>query len=66
MYGHSPPCGVGIDCRTLPLPSVVNCQFFELFGACRSTASKLASLWKCSAAHELLLRDRKVLLLEGR
>ncbi|GFW44268.1 uncharacterized protein TNCV_1746971 [Trichonephila clavipes] len=37
---------------------------FELFGARRSTASKLASLWNCSAAHELLLRDRKILLLE--
>ncbi|PRD32167.1 UNVERIFIED_CONTAM: hypothetical protein NCL1_21324 [Trichonephila clavipes] len=40
-------------------PSIVPCQFFELFGALLSTASKLASLWNCSAAHELLLRDRK-------
>ncbi|GFU58771.1 uncharacterized protein TNCV_3089121 [Trichonephila clavipes] len=41
-------------------------QFFESFGARRSTASKLASLWNCSAAHEPLLRERKILLLEGR
>ncbi|GFX68289.1 uncharacterized protein TNCV_2816641 [Trichonephila clavipes] len=31
-----------------------------------STASKLASLWNCSAAHELLLHDRKIPILEGR
>ena len=30
------------------------------------TASKLASLWNCSSADELLLRDRIILLLEGR
>ncbi|GFT83310.1 uncharacterized protein TNCV_3003821 [Trichonephila clavipes] len=46
--------------------SVVLCQFFELFDARRSTASKFASVWNCSAAHELLLRDRKILHLEGR
>ena len=46
--------------------SVFHCQFFELFGARQSTATKLASLWNCSAAHELLLRDRKILLLAGR
>ncbi|GFV30658.1 hypothetical protein TNCV_1777111 [Trichonephila clavipes] len=32
----------------------------------QSTASKLTSLWNCSAAHEFLLRDKKILLLEGR
>ncbi|PRD30683.1 UNVERIFIED_CONTAM: hypothetical protein NCL1_25673 [Trichonephila clavipes] len=42
-----------------------HCQFFELFGASQSPASKLASLRNCSAARELLLRDRKILLLEG-
>ncbi|GFX79621.1 uncharacterized protein TNCV_826091 [Trichonephila clavipes] len=45
---------------------VIHCQFFELFGSRRSPAFKLASLWNCLAAHELLLRDRKILLLEGR
>ncbi|GFU67493.1 hypothetical protein TNCV_1599751 [Trichonephila clavipes] len=34
-------------------------QFFELFGARRSNAHKLASLWNCSAVHELLLCDKK-------
>ncbi|GFX14892.1 hypothetical protein TNCV_1486341 [Trichonephila clavipes] len=66
LYGHSPPCEAGVDRRSLTSPSVVHSQFFELFGARRSTAFKLASLWNCSAAHELLLRDRKILLLEGR
>ncbi|GFU99161.1 retrovirus-related Pol polyprotein from transposon 17.6 [Trichonephila clavipes] len=47
-------------------PSVVHCQFSELLGARWSTASKLASLWNCSAVHELLLRDRKVFFIEGR
>ncbi|GFU36377.1 hypothetical protein TNCV_4915981 [Trichonephila clavipes] len=56
----------GVDHHALTSPSVVHCQFFELFGARRSTASKLASLRNCSAAHELLLRDKKILLLEGR
>ncbi|GFX25343.1 uncharacterized protein TNCV_1275031 [Trichonephila clavipes] len=49
----------------LASPSTIHCQFFELFGARRSTASKLASLWNCSPAHKLLLRGRKILLLEG-
>ncbi|GFX04958.1 hypothetical protein TNCV_2249411 [Trichonephila clavipes] len=31
-------------------PSIVHCQFFELFGARWSTASKLSSLWNCSAS----------------
>ncbi|GFX34902.1 uncharacterized protein TNCV_2328421 [Trichonephila clavipes] len=31
----------------------------------QSTSSKLASLWNCFAAQELLLRDRKVLLLKS-
>ncbi|GFV21415.1 hypothetical protein TNCV_2371721 [Trichonephila clavipes] len=64
--GHSPPCRVGVDCHALKSPSVVHCQFFELFGARRSTVSKLASLWNCSTAHELLLHDSKILLLESR
>ncbi|GFY04475.1 hypothetical protein TNCV_4415631 [Trichonephila clavipes] len=55
----------GVDRHALTLPFVVSCQFLELFGARRSTASKLASLWNCSAAHELLLCDRKI-LLKGR
>ncbi|GFV77917.1 hypothetical protein TNCV_711 [Trichonephila clavipes] len=66
LYGHSSPCGAGVDRRALKLPSIVLCQVFELFGARRSTASKLASLWNCSAAHELLLLYCKFLLLEGR
>ncbi|GFV25418.1 transposable element Tc3 transposase [Trichonephila clavipes] len=48
---HSPPCGAGVDRRALTSPSVVHFQFFELFGARRSIASILASLWNCSAAH---------------
>ncbi|GFT56022.1 hypothetical protein TNCV_3117081 [Trichonephila clavipes] len=63
---HSPPCGASVGRPTLTLSSVVNCQFFVLFGARRSTPSKLAILCNCSAAHELLLLDRKTLLLEGR
>ncbi|GFX38714.1 uncharacterized protein TNCV_4188031 [Trichonephila clavipes] len=57
-----------IRCRSsrVDFTSVVHCQFFELFGDHRSTAFKLASLWNCSAAQELLLCDRKNLLLEGR
>ncbi|GFY11089.1 uncharacterized protein TNCV_4470751 [Trichonephila clavipes] len=43
--------------------SIVHCQLFDVRW---STASKLASLWNCSTAHELLLSDRKILLLEGR
>ncbi|GFX62272.1 hypothetical protein TNCV_3306451 [Trichonephila clavipes] len=66
LYGHSPPCGAGVDRRALTSTSIVHCQVFELFSACRSTASKLASLWNCSAAHELLLLDRKIILLESR
>ncbi|GFV07819.1 hypothetical protein TNCV_305671 [Trichonephila clavipes] len=65
LYGHSPHCGAGIDHRTLMSPSVIHCQFFKLFGALRSIASCLASLWNCSAAHEPLLRNRKILLFEG-
>ncbi|GFU27572.1 uncharacterized protein TNCV_282931 [Trichonephila clavipes] len=53
-YGHSPSCGAGVDRHALKSPSIVHCQFFELFGAHRSTASKLASPWNCSAGHELL------------
>ncbi|GFS76063.1 hypothetical protein TNCV_4666691 [Trichonephila clavipes] len=63
LYSHSPPCGAGVHRPALTSPSVAYCQFF---GARRSTAFKLTSLWNCSAAHELLLRDRKILLLEGR
>ena len=43
----------------LTSPSVDHFQFFDLFSARRFNASKLASLWNCSAAHELHLRDRK-------
>ena len=64
LYGHSPPAGV--DRRALTSTSVVNCQFFELFGACRFPSYKLASPWNCSAAHELLLCYWKILLLEVR
>ncbi|GFW20220.1 hypothetical protein TNCV_1855441 [Trichonephila clavipes] len=63
LYGHSPPCGAGVDRRALTSSSVIHRQFCEFFGFRRSTASKLASLWNCSAAHELLLPDRKILLL---
>ncbi|GFS70799.1 hypothetical protein TNCV_1232021 [Trichonephila clavipes] len=49
---------IGVDRLALTSPSVVHCQFFELFGVCQSTASKLVSLWNCSAAHELLLSDK--------
>ncbi|GFV77674.1 hypothetical protein TNCV_616941 [Trichonephila clavipes] len=66
LYGPSPPCGADVDHRGLTSPSVAYFQFFELCGAHRSTASKLASFWNCSTAHELLLHDRKILLLEGR
>ncbi|GFY24435.1 uncharacterized protein TNCV_1014831 [Trichonephila clavipes] len=65
LYGHSPTCGAGVDRHALTSPSVTHCRFFELFGARRSTASKIASLWNCSTAHELLLRDREILPLEG-
>ncbi|GFY14614.1 hypothetical protein TNCV_4828171 [Trichonephila clavipes] len=64
--GHSPPSGAGVDRRAQASPSVVHCQFFKLFVTRRSTASKLTTLWDCSTAHELLLRNRKILLLEGR
>ncbi|GFV70353.1 uncharacterized protein TNCV_4797721 [Trichonephila clavipes] len=43
--------------RPPPVFRVVQCS--------SSTASKLTSPWNCSAAHELLLWDRKILLLEG-
>ena len=39
LYGHLMPCEAGVDRRALTSPSVVYCQFFELFGAGRSTAS---------------------------
>ncbi|GFW43233.1 hypothetical protein TNCV_1349961 [Trichonephila clavipes] len=58
---HSPPCGVGIDRHALTSPSVIHCQFFELFGARRSTASKLASL--CTRAPAA---RKEIVLLEGR
>ncbi|GFU88545.1 hypothetical protein TNCV_4442221 [Trichonephila clavipes] len=64
LYGHSPPCGAGVHRRVLTSPSVVHWQFFQLFGAHRSTAFKLVSLWNSSAVHEL--HDRKIILLEGR
>ena len=35
----------GIDRRALMSPSIVHCQFFELFGGRQLIASKLASLW---------------------
>ncbi|GFV18728.1 uncharacterized protein TNCV_4756151 [Trichonephila clavipes] len=53
-----------VDRLTLTSPSLIYCPFFKPFGARRSTVSKLASLWNFS--HELLLRDRKILLFEGR
>ncbi|GFX43354.1 uncharacterized protein TNCV_4873741 [Trichonephila clavipes] len=60
VYGHSPPYGAGINRHALTSPSVVHCQFFELFGARRSPASKTCiTLWNCSTTHELLLRDMK-------
>ncbi|GFV23411.1 hypothetical protein TNCV_4781231 [Trichonephila clavipes] len=46
-------------------PSVVHSQFFELFGARRCIASKLASLWNCSSAHELLLRSKTLNLIRN-
>ncbi|GFW66064.1 hypothetical protein TNCV_588901 [Trichonephila clavipes] len=55
-----------VDRCALTSFSVVYCQFFELLGARRSIVSKLSSLWNSSAAHKLLLRDRKILLLKGR
>ncbi|GFW88576.1 hypothetical protein TNCV_828451 [Trichonephila clavipes] len=66
LYVHSPPCGLGVYHHALKSPSFVDSQFFELFGARGSTASQLASLWNCFAAHELVLYDRKILLHEGR
>ncbi|GFV12609.1 HTH_Tnp_Tc3_2 domain-containing protein [Trichonephila clavipes] len=44
LYGHSSPRGAGVDRHALTSPSIVHYQFFELFGALRSTSSKLASL----------------------
>ncbi|GFX58276.1 hypothetical protein TNCV_4050341 [Trichonephila clavipes] len=45
-------------------------SFTTMWRKCRSscavTASKLTSLWICSAGHEFLLSDRKILLLEVR
>ncbi|GFW38390.1 uncharacterized protein TNCV_1332431 [Trichonephila clavipes] len=58
------PSRAGVDRHALTSPSVIHCQFFVLFGSRQSTASKLASLWNCSAAHELLFCDRKILLLK--
>ncbi|GFW39533.1 hypothetical protein TNCV_3908421 [Trichonephila clavipes] len=52
LYGHSLPFGAGIDRRAQRSPCVVQCHFFEFFGARWSTASKLASLWNCYAAHD--------------
>ncbi|GFU66199.1 hypothetical protein TNCV_2858721 [Trichonephila clavipes] len=66
LYGHSKLCRAGVNRRALTSPSVVHCQFFKLVSTRRSTASKLVSLWNYSTAHKLLLRDRKILLLEGR
>ena len=65
LYDHSTPCGAGVNCRALTSPFVIYCQFFELFAVRWSIASRLASLWNSSAAHHLLLRNRKILLLEG-
>ncbi|GFU72080.1 uncharacterized protein TNCV_2976651 [Trichonephila clavipes] len=66
LEDHSPPCGAGVASCVLTSSFVIHCQFFKLFAVRRSTASKLASLWNCSTAHELLLYDRKILLLEVR
>ncbi|GFV20210.1 hypothetical protein TNCV_4195081 [Trichonephila clavipes] len=66
IYGHSPPWEAGVDRCAPTLHLVVHCQFFELFGSRRSFASKLVLLWNCSPVPELLLRDNKILLLEGR
>ncbi|GFU26719.1 hypothetical protein TNCV_1837891 [Trichonephila clavipes] len=66
LYGDSPPCGAGVDRRALMLPSVIHRQFFELFGALMSIASKLASLRNCATAHDLLLCNRNILLAKGR
>ncbi|GFY30988.1 hypothetical protein TNCV_1629611 [Trichonephila clavipes] len=66
VRSFSPSCGAGVDHHALTSLSVVHREFFELFSARRSAASKLASLSYCSTADELQLRDWKILLLEGR
>ncbi|GFW62133.1 uncharacterized protein TNCV_1685641 [Trichonephila clavipes] len=56
-----------ISCRSshIDVTFLRSLLVFNLFRAVRSTASKLASLWICFVAHDLLLRDRKVIHLEG-
>ncbi|GFV61986.1 uncharacterized protein TNCV_4107891 [Trichonephila clavipes] len=44
--------------RPLPVFRVARCSSVHCF--------QTASMWKGSTAHELLLRDRKILLFEGR
>ncbi|GFW45026.1 hypothetical protein TNCV_4513401 [Trichonephila clavipes] len=66
MQVYSPKFGAGVDRQALTSPSIIHGQFFELFVARRSNVLKHASLCICSAARELLLRDKKILLLEGR
>ncbi|GFW82233.1 hypothetical protein TNCV_3817141 [Trichonephila clavipes] len=51
LYVHSPSCGAGVDRRGLTSPSVVHCQFFELFGDRQFTTFKLASLCGTVALH---------------
>ncbi|GFV84771.1 uncharacterized protein TNCV_4297531 [Trichonephila clavipes] len=56
----------GIDDAEFSTPVVADQRTAKcLKESVRSTASKLASLGNCSAAHELLWRDRKILLLES-
>ncbi|GFT19089.1 hypothetical protein TNCV_3213081 [Trichonephila clavipes] len=51
----------------LTSPSNYRSQFLRVVRGLLSTASKLASTWNCSVAHELPhWWDRKILLLEGR
>ena len=54
----------GFDGHPLTSPSVVLCKFFKLFCSRHYNVSKNASWSNCSAAHELLLRHRKILFLE--
>ena len=66
LYSHSRPIGADDDRRVLTSSSVAHSQFLLLIGARQFTAFKLESPWNCSTAHELQLRYRKILILEGR
>ncbi|GFW70768.1 hypothetical protein TNCV_4148161 [Trichonephila clavipes] len=67
LYGHSPPCGAGVDTISnadvnfhLPMPvfRVVLCSAVYCFQTC--------IIVDYLAAHEPPLSDRKILFLEGR